>query len=99
MMSDLPKFSGLRTKCPKCTSAVESTRMRKTVAGSGMTIESMIRTCTTCGYAWDEQPADRSTVGEGGDKPRSAPADWQSLLGLVDTDKLVANLLEHLKKN
>ena len=56
-----PKFSGLRVKCPKCTSVAEhSTNYVRGLSApkDAGGIEFMRRTCNTCGYGWREQVAD-----------------------------------------
>lgn len=87
-----PKFSGLRTKCPKCTSidghATNYVRGLPTPDGGGG-IEFMRRGCKTCGFGWREQVADADT----GDKKAATPlddlikdfTDLPSLTSLIET--------------
>jgi hypothetical protein len=74
-----PKFSGLRTKCPKCTSidghVTNYVRGLPTPEGAEG-IEFMRRGCKTCGYGWREQVADAEVGGDTGDKKKaSTPLD------------------------
>jgi rubredoxin len=75
LMTD-PKFSGLRTKCPKCTSidghVANYVRGLPTPEGAEDT-EFMRRGCKTCGYGWREQVADAG--GDTSDKKAATPLD------------------------
>lgn len=71
-----PKFSGLRTKCPKCTSIAEHTTnyVRGLPTPDGAEgIEFMRRGCKTCGFGWREQVADAG--GDSGEKKAATPLD------------------------
>lgn len=91
-MTDLPKFSGVVTDCPKCaTNTKHQVRHDNTAAG-----ECMIRHCLTCGYTWNEQPADAKPGYRVEDKPRGSGPDILSWLlkeaGNADLTKIFDNL-------
>ena len=94
-MTDLPKFSGVYTTCPKClTKGPHSVRHDKQATG-----ERMLRHCTTCGYHWAERTAD--SVPEQPrveDKPRSAGPDILSWLLKEANSRDLASLFDAFGK-
>lgn len=95
-MPEYPKFSGVRTRCPKCATTGEFfvQHFQDTAA------EYMARRCGTCSYTWRElvvtEPASNGGSETGGNARKTAP-DLLSLLGLVDIDKLVDGFINNLR--
>jgi hypothetical protein len=95
-----PKFSGLRTKCPKCTSidghVANYVRGLPTPEGAEG-IEFMRRGCKTCGFSWREQVADAGGDGDSGNKKASTPLD--DIIKDFATKTDLASLVEALVKS
>jgi hypothetical protein len=94
-MPNYPKFSGVRTRCPKCATMTE----HQVQYFLDTSAEYMARSCKTCTYKWRELITDASVSsgGDGGGAKKTAP-DLLSLLGLVDIDKLVDGFINNLRE-
>jgi hypothetical protein len=95
-MPDFPKFSGVRTRCPKCATLTE----HPVQYFLDTSAEYMARSCNTCMYKWRELVTDApvSNGGDTGDKKKTTTPDLLSLLGLVDIDKLVDGFINNLRE-
>jgi hypothetical protein len=97
-MPNYPKFSGVRTRCPKCATLTD----HPVQYFLDTSAEYMARNCKTCAYKWRElitdAPASSGGDGDSGNKKRTAAPDLLSLLGLVDIDKLVDGFINNLRE-
>lgn len=57
-MSGFPPFSGDTPTCVKCGNEGASTEFSERSKATGLWGDRLIRTCTRCGFSWDEATVD-----------------------------------------